>query len=101
MTMPANQVHWVQGECEVLVLSMLSITLALLLTPFNFALPCFYLLFQKMVPQLWKSSKKRHEKEVKSAKRLVTGLGQVYSTCKGNWKLDLAKLAGGPKINIL
>ena len=21
--------------------------------------------------------------------------------CKGNWKLDLAKLAGGPKINIL
>ena len=20
--------------------------------------------------------------------------------CKGNWKLDLAKLAGGPKINI-
>ena len=23
------------------------------------------------------------------------------SDCKGNWKLDLAKLAGGPKINIL
>ena len=22
-------------------------------------------------------------------------------TCKGNWKLDLAKLAGGPKLNIL
>ena len=21
--------------------------------------------------------------------------------CKGNWKLDLAKLAGGPKFNIL
>ena len=25
----------------------------------------------------------------------------VAELCKGNWKLDLAKLAGGPKINIL
>ena len=25
----------------------------------------------------------------------------IGSNCKGNWKLDLAKLAGGPKINIL
>ena len=52
MMMLANQVHQVWGECEVLVLSMLSITLALLLTLFTFALPCFYLLFHKMVPQL-------------------------------------------------
>ena len=26
---------------------------------------------------------------------------QCRGRCKGNWKLDLAKLAGGPKINIL
>ena len=25
----------------------------------------------------------------------------IPTICKGNWKLDLAKLAGGPKINIL
>ena len=26
---------------------------------------------------------------------------RIHHCCKRNWKLDLAKLAGGPKINIL
>ena len=29
------------------------------------------------------------------------GVLVLHCDCKGNWKLDLAELAGGPKLNIL
>ena len=33
----------------------------------------------------------------------IDNMGRIDNggRCKGNWKLDLAKLAGGPKFNIL
>ena len=38
---------------------------------------------------------------VEEQRSLGFGVEVLQRKCKGNWKLDLAKLAGGPKINIL
>ena len=42
-----------------------------------------------------------HVEQINDIETKIQDVQKPNPCCKSNWKLDLAKLAGGPKLNIL